>query len=82
MIAKAAICVPAPTPFVANGYHDWRTPVFLHTDAGGEVHGRFLGPALCLMPLRPVLKRVGLECKALVDLDYISIVMTEVTSSI
>ena len=66
VLAEAATCVPALTPFVAKYNSERPAPVFLQMDSGerlgidcfsGVQQGDAMGPALFCMPLLPVLKR-------------------------
>ncbi|CAN0282779.1 unnamed protein product, partial [Laminaria digitata] len=67
VLAEAAICVPAITPFVAKCYGERSAPVFFQMDSGerrkidcssGVQQGN---AALFCMPLLPVLKRTREE---------------------
>ena len=93
MLAEAATCVPALTPFVAKCYGKLSAPVFFQMESGerrkidcssGVQQGDAMGPALFCMPLLPVLKRTRAEfeprgVKALAYLDDSSIGMMEIT---
>ena len=70
MLAEAAICAPALTPFVAKCYGEMSTPVFFQMESGksrkidcssGVQQGDAMGPVLFCMPLLPVLKRTWAE---------------------
>ena len=93
MLAEAATCVPALTPFVAKCYGEMSAPVFFHMESGerrkidcssGVQQGDVMGPELFCMLLLPVLKRTWAEfeprgVEAFAYLDYISIGMMEIT---
>ena len=93
MLAEAATCVPALTPFVAKCYGEMSAPVFFQMESGerpkidcssGVQQGDAMGPALFCMPLLPVLKRTRAEfeprgVEAFAYLDDISIGMMEIT---
>ena len=93
MLAEAATCVPALTPFVAKCYGEMSAPVFFQMESGerrkidcssGVQQGDAMGPALFCMPLLPVLKRTREEfeprgVEAFAYLDDISIGMMEIT---
>ncbi|CAN0328772.1 unnamed protein product, partial [Scytosiphon promiscuus] len=93
VLAEAATCVPALTPFIAKCYGERPAPVFFQMDSGerrkiecssGVQQGDAMGPALFCMPLLPVLKRVREEfeprgVEAFAYLDDISIGMSEIT---
>ena len=93
MLAEAAICVPALTPFVAKCYGEMSEPVFFQMESGerrkidcscGVQQGDAMGPTLFCMPLLPVLKRTRAEfepigVEAFAYLDDISIGMMEIT---
>ena len=93
MLAEAATCVPALTPFVAKYYHEVSAPVFFQMEpaerrkiacSSGVQQGDAMGPALFCMPLLPVLKRTRAEfglrgVEAFAYLDDISIGMMEIT---
>ena len=66
VLAEAATCVPALTPFVAKCYGERLAPVFFQMDSGerrridcssGVQQGDATELALFCMPLLPVLKR-------------------------
>ena len=70
MLAEAASCVPALTPFVAKFYGEMSAPVFFQMESGerrkmdcssGVQQGDDMGPALFCMPPLPVLKRTWAE---------------------
>ena len=70
MLAEAATCVPALTPFVAKCCGKMPAPVFFQMESGkrrsidcscGVQQGDAMGPALFCMPLLPVLKRTRAE---------------------
>ena len=93
VLAEAATCVPALTPFVAKCYGEMSALVFFQMESGerrkidcssGGQQGDAMGPALFCMPLLPVLKRTRAEfeprgVKALAYLDDSSIGMMEIT---
>ena len=94
MLAEAATCVPALTPFVAKCFGEMSAPVFFHMQSGerrkidcssGVHQGDAMGPALFCMPFLPVLKRTRAEfeprgVEAFAYLDDISIGMMEITT--
>ena len=70
MLAEAATCVPALTPFVAKYYGEIYTPVFFQMESGerrkvdyssGVQQRGAMGPALFCMSLLPVLQRTRAE---------------------
>ena len=93
MLAEAATCVPALTPFVAKCYGEMSAPVFFQMESGerrkincssGVQQGDAMGPALFCMPLLPVLKRTRAESEprgveTFAYLDDISIGMMDRT---
>ena len=93
MLAEAATCVPALTPFAAKSYGELSAPVFFRMESGERrkidcssrvQQGDAMGPALFCMPLLPVLKRTRAEfeprgVEAFAYLDDVSIGMTEIT---
>ena len=93
MLAEAATCVPAFTPFVAKCYGEMSAHVFFQMESGerrkidcssGVQQGDAIGPALFCMPLLPVLKRTRAEfeprgVKGFAYLDDINIGMVEIT---
>ena len=93
MLAEAATCVPALTPFVAKCYGEMSAPEFFQMESGerrkidcssGVQQGDAMGPALFCMPLLPVLKRTRAEfeprgVEAFAYLDDIIIGMIEIT---
>ena len=92
VLAEAAACVPALTPFIPKGHGDRPAPVFSQMDSGqrrnvecssGVQQGDAMGPALFCMPLLPVLKRIREEferrdVEVFAYLDDISIGMSEI----
>ena len=93
VLAEAATCVLAPTPFIAKCYGERPAPVFSKMDSGerrniecssGVQQGDAMGPALSCVPLLPVLKRIREEfeprgVEAFAYLGDISIGMSEIT---
>ena len=93
MLAEAATCVPALTPFVAKCYGDMSAPGFFQMESGerrkidcssGVQQEDAMGPALFCMPLLPVLKRTRATfeprgAEAFAYLHNISIGMMEIT---
>ena len=70
VLAEAATCVPALTPFIAKCYRERPDHVLFQMDSGerrkiecssGVQQGDAMGPALFCMPLLPVLKRIREE---------------------
>ena len=93
VLAEAATCMPAPTPFVAKCYGERSATVFFQMDSGerrkmdcssGVQQANAMGPALFCVPLLPVLKRTREEfeqrrVEAFAYLNDISIGMKEIT---
>ena len=93
MLAEAATCVPALTPFVAKCYGEMSAPVYFQMESGerrkmdcssGVHQGDAMGPALFCMSLLPVPRRARAEfeprgVEAFACLDDISIGMVEIT---
>ena len=93
VLAEAATCVPALTPFVAKCYGEMSAPVFFRMESGerrkidrssGIQQGDAMGSMLFCMSLLPVLKRTRAEfetrgVEAFAYLDDISIGMMEFT---
>lgn len=66
VLAEAATCVPALTPFVAKWYGERSARVFFQMDSNidcssGMQQRDAMGPVLSRMPLLPVLERTREE---------------------
>ena len=93
MLAEAATCVQALTPFVAKCLGEMSASVFFQMKSGerrkivcssGVQQGDAVGPALFFMPLLPVLKRTRADfeprgVEAIAYLDGITMGMMEIT---
>ena len=93
VLAEAATCVPALTPFIAKCHGERPAPLLFQMGSGerrkiecssGVQQGDAMGPALFFMPLLTVLKRIREEfeargVEAFAYLNDISIDISEIT---
>ena len=94
MLAEAANCVPALTPFVAKCYGTRPADVFFRVDSGetrtiacssGVQQGDPMGPAMFCLTLRPGLKRFREEferegVEAFAYMDDVSLGLMRITA--
>ena len=80
MLADAATCVPALTPFVAKCYGEMSAPAFFQMESGerrkvdcssGVQQGDAIGPAFFCMPLLLVLTRAEFEPRGVEAFAYL-----------